>query len=86
LQSALKEVSREYDQRPMLDDYLAQALDDVSDQAEVLLAEEDQCFQELADLKRLYYQEKRYLQQIEQQRYITSSEIPNTRSPYAPLN
>jgi DNA primase len=86
LQSALKEVSREYDRRPMLDDYLAQALDDVSDQAEVLLAEEDQCFQELADLKRLYYQEKRYLQQIEQQRYITSSEIPNTRSPYAPLN
>jgi DNA primase len=86
LQSALKEVSREYDQKPMLDDYLAQALEDVSDQAEVLLAEEDQCFQELADLKRLYYQEKRYLQQIEQQRYITSSEIPNTRSPYAPLN
>ncbi len=80
LQSALKEVSREYDQRPMLDDYLAQALEDVSDQAEVLLAEEDQCFQELEDLKRLYYQEKRYLQQIEQQRYITSSELPNTRS------
>jgi DNA primase len=86
LQSALKEVSREYDQKPMLNDYLAQALEDVSDQADVLLAEEDRCFQELEDLKRLYYQEKRYLQQIEQQRYITSSDIPNTRSPYAPLN
>jgi DNA primase len=87
LQAALKEASREYDQRPMLDAYLAQMLDDASDQADVLQAEESQCFQELDELKRLYYQEKRYLQQIEQQRCISIGELgTSSSSPFLPLN
>jgi DNA primase len=86
LQAALKEASREYEQRPMLDAYLAQMLDDASDEADVLLAEENQCFQELDELKRLYYQEKRYLQQIETQRCISISELGTANSVFAPLN
>jgi DNA primase len=86
LQAALKEASREYEQRPMLDAYLAQMLDDASDEADALLAEENQCFQELDELKRLYYQEKRYLQQIETQRCISISELGNASSIFAPLN
>jgi DNA primase len=86
LQAALKEASREYEQRPMLDAYLAQMLDEASDEADVLLAEENRCFQELDELKRLYYQEKRYLQQIEGQRCIGISELGNASSVFAPLN
>ena len=61
-------------------------LDDASDEADVLLAEENQCFQELDELKRLYYQEKRYLQQIETQRCISISELGTANSVFAPLN
>jgi DNA primase len=87
LQSALKEASREYEERPMLDAYLAQVLDEASDEADALLAEEHRCFQELDELKRLYYQEKRYLQQIEQQRCIGITELGNSNSgAYLPLN
>jgi DNA primase len=87
LQDALKEASHEYEQRPMLDAYLAQILDDVSDEADALLAEENRCFQELDELKRLYYQEKRYLQQIESQRCISISELGSSSgSVFAPLN
>ncbi len=86
LQAALKEASREYEQRPMLDAYLAQMLDEASDEADVLLAEENRCFQELDELKRLYYQEKRYLQQIEGQRCISISELGTASSVFAPLN
>jgi DNA primase len=86
LQDALKEASREYEQRPMLDAYLAQILDDASDEADALLAEENRCFQELDELKRLYYQEKRYLQQIESQRCISISELGTASSTFAPLN
>jgi DNA primase len=87
LQSALQEVSHEYDQRPMLDSYLSQMLDDASDQADVLVAEEERCFAELEELKRLYYQEKRYLQNIEQQRYISIGELGNASSGrFSPLN
>jgi DNA primase len=75
LQTALKEASREYEERPMLDAYLAEMLDNASDEVEIRQAEEDQCFQELEELKRLYYQEKRYLQQIEQQRCISMGEL-----------
>jgi DNA primase len=86
LQDALKEASREYEQRPMLDAYLAQILDEASDEADALLAEENRCFQELDELKRLYYQEKRYLQQIESQRCISISELGTAISTFAPLN
>ncbi|WP_404785786.1 DNA primase [Altericista sp. CCNU0014] len=87
LQAALKEASREYEERPMLDAYLAQVLDEASDEADALMAEENRCFQELDELKRLYYQEKRYLQQIENQRCISISELGNSSSgAYLPLN
>ena len=56
------------------------------DEADVLLAEENRCFQELDELKRLYYQEKRYLQQIEGQRCISISELGTASSVFAPLN
>jgi DNA primase len=87
LQAALQDVSREYDQRPMLDSYLSQMLDDASDQADVLVAEEERCFAELEELKRLYYQEKRYLHNIEQQRYISISELGSVSgNRFLPLN
>jgi DNA primase len=87
LQSTFKEVSRDFnDQQPMLESYLAQMLEESSDKAEELAVEETQCFVELEDLKRLYYQEKRYLQQIEQQRYITSNELPRNLNDFAPFN
>jgi DNA primase len=70
----------------MLESYLAQMLEESSDKAEELAVEETQCFVELEDLKRLYYQEKRYLQQIEQQRYITSNELPRNLNDFAPFN
>lgn len=75
LQTALKETSLEYEERPMLDAYLTEMLDTASDEVDLRQAEEDRCFQELEELKRLYYQEKRYLQQIEQQRCITMGEL-----------
>jgi DNA primase len=80
LQTALKETSREYEERPMLDAYLAEMLDNASDEVDMKQAEEDQCFQELEELKRLYYQEKRYLQQIEQQRCISMGELSSSSS------
>ncbi|MGB8700690.1 MAG: DNA primase, partial [Thermosynechococcaceae cyanobacterium] len=87
LQAALKDASREYDQRPMLDDYLTHLFDETSDEADALQTEEHQCFQELEELKRLYYQEKRYLQQIEQQRYISITELNQAgRDLFSPLN
>lgn len=75
LQTALKEASREYEERPMLDAYLTEMLDSAADEVEIRQAEEERCFQELEDLKRLYYQEKRYLQQIEQQRCVSMNEL-----------
>lgn len=80
LQTALKEASREYEERPMLDAYLAEMLDNASDEVDMKQAEEEQCFQELEELKRLYYQEKRYLQQIEQQRCISMGELSSSSS------
>jgi DNA primase len=80
LQTALKETSREYEERPMLDAYLAEMLDNASDEVDMKQAEEEQCFQELEELKRLYYQEKRYLQQIEQQRCISMGELSSANS------
>jgi DNA primase len=85
LQTALKEASREYEERPMLNAYLAEMLDTASDEVDMKQAEEEQCFQELEELKRLYYQEKRYLQQIEQQRCISMGEL-NSSSSSAFLN
>ncbi len=75
LQAALEESSRAHDDRPMLDSYLAQMLDEASDEVDLLRSEEVFCFKELEELKRLYYQEKRYLQQIDQQRCVNTSEL-----------
>jgi DNA primase len=86
LQTALQEASREYEERPMLDAYLTEMLDSASDEVEIRQAEEDRCFQELEELKRLYYQEKRYLQQIEQQRCISMGELSGAGSTFLNQN
>jgi DNA primase len=86
LQSALEETSREYSDRPLLDTYLAQ-IEAVSDEADALIAEESHCFEELEELKRLFYQEKRYLQQIDQQRCVSIQDLTQGASdPFLPLN
>ncbi len=75
LQAALEASSRAHVDRPMLDSYLAQMLDEASDEVDLLRSEELYCFKELEELKRLYYQEKRYLQQIDQQRCVNTNEL-----------
>jgi DNA primase len=86
LQSALEETSREYRDRPLLDTYLAQ-IEAASDEADALIAEESHCFEELEELKRLFYQEKRYLQQIDQQRCVSIQDLTQGASdPFLPLN
>jgi DNA primase len=86
LQSALEETSREYSDRPLLDTYLAQ-IEAASSEADALIAEESHCFEELEELKRLFYQEKRYLQQIDQQRCVSIQDLTQGASdPFLPLN
>lgn len=86
LQSALEETSREYSDRPLLDTYLAQ-IEAASDEADALIVEESHCFEELEELKRLFYQEKRYLQQIDQQRCVSIQDLTQGASdPFLPLN
>lgn len=69
-ESAMKSAKQELGQRQILGTYLQQMLMDESEHAQHLLTEESFCLQELDELKRLYYQEKRYLQQLDQQRCI----------------
>ena len=86
LQAALKETSREYEERPMLDAYLTEMLDSASDEVDLRQAEEERCFQELEELKRLYYQEKRYLQDIEKQRCVSIGELSSATGSFMNLN
>lgn len=69
-ESAMKSAKKELGQRQILNTYLQQMLMDESEQAQSLLEEESYCLQELDEIKRLYYQEKRYLQQLDQQRCV----------------
>jgi DNA primase len=65
----------EQDQKQALSDYLRQMLDSETEQMQDLLTEANQCLQELERLKKLYYQEKRYLQQLDQQRCMQTQEL-----------
>ncbi|MBW4551575.1 MAG: DNA primase [Aphanocapsa sp. GSE-SYN-MK-11-07L] len=65
----------EQDQKQALSDYLRQMLDAETEQIQDLLTEANQCLQELERLKKLYYQEKRYLQQLDQQRCMQTQEL-----------
>ncbi len=65
----------EQDQKQALSDYLRQMLDSETEQMQDLLTEANQCLQELERLKKLYYQEKRYLQQLDQQRCTQTQEL-----------
>jgi DNA primase len=86
LQAALEETSREYEQRPLLETYLAQ-IENAADEADALIVEESHCFEELEELKRLFYQEKRYLQQIDQQRCVSIQDLnQGVNDPFLPLN
>lgn len=74
-ESAMKSAKRELGQRQILNTYLQQMLMDESEQVQSLLAEESYCLQELDEIKRLYYQEKRYLQQLDQQRCVDLNDL-----------
>ncbi|NJK28661.1 MAG: DNA primase [Acaryochloris sp. SU_5_25] len=74
-ESAMKSAKRELGQRQILSTYLQHLLLDESDHAQSLLAEESYCLQELEEIKRLYYQEKRYLQQLDQQRCVDLGDL-----------
>lgn len=74
-ESAMKSAKKELGQRQILNTYLQQMLMDESEQAQSLLEEESFCLQELDEIKRLYYQEKRYLQQLDQQRCVALNDF-----------
>lgn len=74
-ESAMKSAKKELGQRQILNTYLQQMLMDESEQAQSLLEEESYCLQELDEIKRLYYQEKRYLQQLDQQRCVALNDF-----------
>jgi DNA primase len=79
-ESAFKESRREHADRPMLAPYLAQRLDHAFDEMDIKQAEEDQYLQELEELKRRYYQEKLYLEELEKQRFTTMNELNNANN------
>jgi DNA primase len=74
-ESAMKSAKRELGQRQILSTYLQHLLLDESDYAQSLLAEESYCLKELEEIKRLYYQEKRYLQKLDQQRCVDLGDL-----------
>ncbi|MGB8701170.1 MAG: DNA primase, partial [Thermosynechococcaceae cyanobacterium] len=61
----------EQGQKQALSQYLSElqaVLESETEQVETLLQEEDHCLQELKRIQALYYQEKRYLEQLDRQR------------------
>ena len=86
LGSAITSASRELEHKQMLSAYLQQILADESERMQALLSQEDYCFQELEQIKQLYYQEKRYLQQLDQQRCFSIGELTEVESETYHLN
>ncbi|MGF1600833.1 MAG: DNA primase [Thermosynechococcaceae cyanobacterium] len=77
-ESALKSAKRELKGKQILSAYLQhiqQMIDDESEHAQTLLEEESYCLRELEDIRRLYYQEKRYLDTLDQQRCMSMSDL-----------
>ncbi|BDM83427.1 DNA primase [Acaryochloris marina] len=86
-ESAMKSAKRELGQHQILNTYLQQMLMDESEQIQSLLAEESHCLRELDEIKRLYYQEKRYLQQLDQQRCVDLNDLSELlANPHINLN
>ena len=75
LEAAIESATLELGQKQILSAYLQHLLDDESEQVQTLMAEESHCLRELSEVKRLYYQEKRYLQQLDQQRCVVGSDL-----------
>lgn len=65
----------EQEQKQALSRYWQRILESESEHIQSLLVEEDHCLQELERLKKLYYQEKRYLQQLDQQRCMQTHDL-----------
>ena len=75
LEAAIQSATLELGQKQVLSAYLQHLLDDESEQVQVLMAEESHCLRELSEIKRLYYQEKHYLQQLDQQRCVVGQDL-----------
>ena len=75
LESAMQSATLELGQKHVLNAYLQHLLDDESEQVQALLSEESHCLRELSEIKRLYYQEKHYLQQLDQQRCVMGQDL-----------
>lgn len=77
-ESALKSAKRELKGKQILNAYLQhiqEMIDDESEHAQTLLDEESYCLRELEDIRQLYYQEKRYLDKLDQQRCVSMSDL-----------
>lgn len=77
-ESALKSAKRELKGKQILNAYLhhiQQLIDDESEHAQTLLEEESYCLHELENIRKLYYQEKRYLDTLDQQRCVSMSDL-----------
>ncbi|NCJ06608.1 DNA primase [Synechococcales cyanobacterium C] len=80
LESAIATAAQHPSRTVVFRAYLAQTLAQEGDVAPALLAEETQCLQELEELRRLYYEEKRHLQRLDQQRCIRLADLTEVAS------
>lgn len=73
--AAVQSAKRSGTDQLLIDRYLRRVLDQETEHMADLLEEEASCLTELEELQRLYYQERQYLQQLDQQRCFKMEEV-----------
>lgn len=74
-ESAVNTAKQTWAEHPFLSRYLQMILEEETEQLESLAQGEDECIEELEELKRLYYQEKTYLNKLDNQRCFKLHEL-----------
>lgn len=79
-EEAIQLAKQDWTHKPVLSSYLVNILEHETEHVQELLAEEAECLTELEELKRLYYQEKQYLQQLDKQRCFSINDLTQLSS------
>ena len=74
-ESALNTAKQTFPDHPFLHSYLETLLEEETEKISEVPPEENECIEELEELKRLYYQEKQYLHKLDTQRCFKLNEL-----------
>ena len=74
-ESALTNAKQSFPDHPFLNRYLEALLEEETEKVSEAHREENDCIEELEELKRLYYQEKQYLHKLDNQRRFSLNEL-----------